>query len=335
MATKEQSLPLQDSSRVLPVKITSVPRRDRADAAVGAWGTRPCLDAPKATDRIAGNFFPVVEIPKFIFSAESRFQTDQEIVDACGGAGPLPFLLKGAALHTLLPLQNNSVFGPAIREDSAISREHFAPWLVDMRRSDWAIQLLNRFLRFHAWKRGLRFDEGHSLFYFTRSKPKKLWWEARGKIAQREVTAPHMKHYEICGEREVEFQCGWKHEAVRAAFVLRKGSLFVQLEPAWFLTELDGKTAATSHKIGPLNSFESTQAAAAVVRTLSFWGAVLAKGHRELRIETSGAPIRARLVSPSSCAPRVISKDDAALDYLALTGMEDDGAIPELGPVET
>ena len=276
----------------------------------------------------------VVESPKFIFSAESQFQTEQEVVEACGGAGPLPFLLKGSTLYTLSPLTKSSLLGRALKEGAAISQELFAAWRSDAKRSNWAIELLNRFLRLHAWKRGLRFDEGHALFYFTRSKPKKLWWEVGGRIAQREVTAPNMKHYQVCGQQEVEFQCGWKHEAVRAGFVVRGDCLFVQIEPAWFLTELDGKTHATSQRVEPLNSSRSNQDVAKLPRTLSFWSAVFAKGHRELRIETGGSPVRVRMTCPGISPPRIVSKEDTTLDNLAITSVEDDGPIPELGFIE-
>jgi hypothetical protein len=336
MATKEQILPFQNSAiSSPPAKVRPHPGRDAARAPVSAWKTRPLFATPNATERIASNLFSVVEIPKFVFSARSRFETEQEIIEACGGAGPLPFLLKGSTLHTFAPLTRSSVFGPALKKDEvAVSQEQFAVWLSDAQRSNWAVDLLNRFLCLHAWKRGLHFDEGHALFYFTRSKPKRLWWEVGGKIALREVTSPHVKHYQIDDQREVEFQCGWKHEAVRAGFVLQGGSLFVQLEPAWFLTELDGKTPATSQRVAPLNSPRSNPQAAELLRTISFWSAVFAKGHRELRIETGGAPIRVRLISPSSSTPRIVSKEDRSLDYFALTNMEDDGAIPELSLVQ-
>jgi hypothetical protein len=243
MASKEQSFHIQNplivSSSTLSTKTGSVPRRDAVRVPMCAWKTQPLFAVSNVRERIASSLFSVLESPKFIFSAESQFQTEQEVVEACGGAGPIPFLLNGSTLYTLSPPTKSSFLGRALKEDTGISQELFAAWFSDPRRSKWAIELLNRFLRMHAWKRGLRFDEGHALFYFTRSKPKKLWWEVGGRIAQREVTAPDMKHYEVCGKQEVEFQCGWKHEAVRAGFVVRRDCLFVQLEPAWFLTELD------------------------------------------------------------------------------------------------
>ncbi|HEV7968126.1 MAG TPA: toll/interleukin-1 receptor domain-containing protein [Candidatus Acidoferrales bacterium] len=301
-----------------------------------AWKTRPLfLGARKVTERIVSNLFPVVEIPKDIFSAETPFQTESEIMEACGGPGPLPFLLKGSRLYAAAPITEKSVFGPAMKGSGKPSQDRFTHWVLDPERAPWAIQLLNHLLRYHAWRRGLRFDEGQSLFYFTRSKPKNLWWEIGGKTIQREVTAPHSKWSQTADQAIAEFQCGWRHEAIRAGFIQVLGGLFLRLEPAWFLTELDGKTPATTRPIGPLESFPSNQERnGQVLRTLRFWSAVFAKGHRELRMETGTNPIRVRLTPASGSSPSVISNDQMDFDALALTDIDHPQLIPDLGPVE-
>jgi len=325
------------TSRAQSTKAVPVPTRPPLGITNRGWKTRPLFSGTGTAvdEQIAANLFSVVESPKYIFSAESQFQSEQEIVEACGGAGPLPFLLKGSKIYTLLPLKPDSRFAAALNTESVPARESFASWLsAGGERSRWAIELLDRSLRRHAWKRGLRFDECHSLFYFTRSKPKKLWWETSGKIAEREVTAPHLKSYCIESGQEVEFQCGWKHEAVRAGFVQAEGQLFLRFEPAWFLTELDGKTPATKQAVAPVGAVRPDSSDAEFTRTLRFWSAVFAKGHRELRMETGAAPIRVRLTPAPGAAPRIIAKDRMSADDLALTGMEEDRPIPELGPVE-
>jgi hypothetical protein len=306
------------------------------EIAEAAWKTRPLfLGARKVRERIVSNLFPVVEIPKDIFSAETRFRTESEITEACGGPGPLPFLLKGSRLYTVAPITENSIFGPAVKEGSTPSQEHFTQWLSNPERAPWAIGLLTHLLRYHAWKRGMRFDEGQSLFYFTRSKPKKLWWEIGGKTIQREVTAPHTKWNQIDDKTMAEFQCGWKHEAIRAGFVQVGGALFLRLEPTWFLTELDGKTPANTQPVGPLGPIAQDQERnVQILRALRFWSAVFAKGHRELRIETGTNPIRVRLTPASGSSHSVISNDQLDFDTLALTDIDHAQLIPELGPIE-
>jgi hypothetical protein len=307
--------------------------RERMEA---TWKTRPLFaGATNVTERIISNLFPAVEIPKDIFSAETRFQTEPEIIDACGGPGPLPFLLKGSRIYAVAPVTDDSVFGPALKEDSQCSRELFSGWLTDPERAPWAIELLNHLLRYHAWKRGMRFDEGQGLFYFTRSKPKKLWWEIGGKTIEREVTAPHTKWNQIEGHGMAEFQCGWKHEAIRASFVHLFGGLFLRLEPAWFLTELDGKTPSTTQPVAPLNTGPQNQVSNAhVLRTLRFWSAVFAKGHRELRIDAGTNPIRVRLTPASGSIRSKLSNDRMGFDSLALANIDHTELIPELAPIE-
>jgi TIR domain len=300
------------------------------------WMRRPLfLGAQKVEERIVSNLFPAVEIPKEIFSVESRFHTEAEVREACGGPGPLPFLLQGARLYAVAPITEKSVLGPAVKEGGRVSQERFSEWISDPQRTPQAMELLNRLLRHHAWKRGMRFDEGQKLFYFTRSKPKNLWWEIGGQTMRREVTAPHMKWNQIDGEAVAEFQCGWKHEAIRAEFVQVLGALFLRLEPAWFLTELDGKTPVTSQPVGPVQSFSPDQDQnGEILRTLRFWSAVLAKGHRELRVETGLNPIRVRLTPATGSSPSVISNDRLDLDALALTGIVSAQLIPELAPIK-
>ena len=292
-------------------------------------GTAVSVEEP-----VVSNLFPVAETPRCIFSAESQLQTEKEIVEVCGGAEPLPFLLKDSTIYTLLPLAGDSVFARALKARSVPIQEPFTTWLSDTDRSKWAIEILDRSLRRHAWKRGLRYDEDHSLFYFSRSKPKKLWWETAGKIALREVTAPLMKSYQIEDGREVEFQRGWKHEAIRAGFVQTGGQLFLQLDPAWFLTELDGKTPATQQPVAPLDSIRADRNGANISRALRFWSAIFAKSHRELRIETCAGPLRVRLTPPSSSAPRIIAKDRLSLEDFATANLAEDERIPELDPLE-
>jgi hypothetical protein len=325
-----EGLPSLERSAVLPAGTGS------GESTEPAWKTRPLfLGGTKVRERIVSNLFPVVEIPKVIFSAETRFRTASEITEACSGPGPLPFSLKGSRLYSVAPLTENSVFGPALKEDSKSSQEHFTQWLSDPERAPWAIELLNHLLRYHAWKRGMRFDEGQSLFYFTRSKPKKLWWEIGGKTIQREVTAPHTKWNQIDDKTMAEFQCGWKHEAIRAGFIQVTGALFLRLEPAWFLTELDGKTPSTNQPVGPLDAFPPDQERnIQILRALRFWSAVFAKGHRELRIDTSTNPIRVRLTPASGSSQSAISNDQMDFDTLALADIDHAQLIPDLGPIE-
>jgi hypothetical protein len=107
------------------------------------------------------------------------------------------------------------------------------------------------------------------------------------------------------------------------------------LEPAWFLTELDGKTPSTTQPVGPLNDGPQNQGSNAhVLRTLRFWSAVFAKGHRELRIDAGTNPIRVRLTPASGSIRSKLSNDRMGFDSLALASIDHAELIPELAPIE-
>jgi len=287
-----------------------------------------------AKERILSNLFPVVELPKFVYSAETRFVTESELTEACAGAGPLSFLIKESRLYTIEHLSPDSAFAPAVTNWDTHKQENFTQWLSRQDRMEWAIELLNNLFRQHAWKRGLRWEKTTDQFYFPRTKPKSVWWEIAGQTISREVTAPHMGWIELENQVKAEVQYGWRHQSIRADFVQVFANLFLRLEPSWLLTELDGKTAATTQPIGPLFSgSEQQERNGQVLRSLRFWSVVLAKGHHEIRINTGQAPVRAKLTPLSGFTQFGIPSDRMNYDLMMLAEMEDDLLMPALGPL--
>jgi hypothetical protein len=298
--------------------------------------TSLALGANQAKERIVSNLFPIVETPNVVFSAETQCRTEAEVREVCGGPGPVPFLLRESRIYAFQPITHDSVFGPALSKYVTPSQEGFTRWLSDSQRAEWTISLLNNLFRHHAWKRGLRFDEDHNLFYFTRSKPKKVWWQIGWQALPREVTAPHMGCIELGNQVKAEVQYGWRHLGIRANFLQVLGILFLRLEPVWHLTQLDGKTSASAQPVAPLLSgTKQRERNGQILRSLRFWSVVLAKGHQELRINTGSNPMRARLTPLSGFSQSTIQSDRTDYDRLMLTEMHDDLSIPELGPIDS
>jgi hypothetical protein len=151
-----------------------------------------CPHPGQVREKIISNLFPILEYPRDIYLAEARFQTEFEVSAACRVHGPLPFLLRYGRVYAFAPLTVDSVLAPALKMDVVPSKHRVADWLAKPECAQLVIDLFDRMLRYHAWKRGLRFDEMHKLFYFTRSKPKSVYWEIDGRRIQQEVTAPLM-----------------------------------------------------------------------------------------------------------------------------------------------
>lgn len=286
-------------------------------------------------ERVLSNLFPAVELPKFVFSAETNCQTEFEVTEACPEPGPLAFLLKGSKLYTTEPLSQDSVFAPALSSGAHPAQESFSQWLSRSDRAEWAMELLNKLFRHHAWKRGLRWDAATEQYYFPRTKPKSIWWEIGQQTVSREVTAPNIGWIELEDNSRAEVQYGWKHQGIRTGFVQTLGSVFLRVQPSWLLTELDSKTPATTEPLAPVFAGSAQQERnGQTLRSLRFWSAVLAKGHHEIRMNTGQAPVRIRLTPVSGLTQVAIPSDQMDYDQLMLQEGEDDLLIPILGPLE-
>jgi len=309
---------------------------DTAAPASSGWRARPLFAGARTLrERIVANLFPVVEIPRDFVAIKSRFRTENEIAKHCESPGPLPFVFRNSTVYTIASAPAGAALVAAAKEEHCDeSHELFKDWLSDSSRAPLAVELLNRLLRHHAWKRGLRFDESHGLYYFTRTKPKNLWWEIGGKTIQRQVTAANMKWAPVEGGGAAEFQCGWRHEAIRVEFIQVCDELFLKLEPAWFLTELDGRTPSTAQPVAPRDPYISARESNGhCMRALRFWSTVLAKGHQELRIETGTNPIRVRLTPAAGSSLSAASHDRMDFDTLATVDCDGFELIPDLVPV--
>ena len=308
------------------------PDSAKGSASVGSLYS---LGACSAKERILSNLFPVVELPKFVFSAETQFQTETELIKACGGVGPLPFLLKGSRLYTVEPLSQDCALARAVSSGDAATQENFTQWFSGNDRAGWAVELLNNLFRHHAWKRGLRWEKSTEQYYFPRTKPKKVWWEIGKQTISREVTAPYMGWLELGNHVRAEVQYGWKHQSLRAGFVQVMGSLCLLLEPSWLLTELDGETPVTTQPVGPiLTGTPQQERNGQILRSLRFWSAILAKGHHEIRINMGQALVRIKLTPLSGSALFGMRSDHMDYDHLMLSEMEDDLLMPALGQLE-
>jgi hypothetical protein len=285
-----------------------------------------------AKERLLSNLFPVAELPKLIFSAETQLMTETELTEICPGAEHLPFLLKSSRLFTIEPLSRDSAFAPAVSDWDTRKQENFSHWSFGRGHAGCTAKLLNNAFRHHAWKRGLRWDSCTDQYYFPRARPKSVWWEVSEQTIAREVTAPRMGSIELENHTSAEVQYGWKHQSLRADFVQLQGNLFLRLEPSWLLTELDGKTAATIQPVGPVFSgIPQQQRNGQILRSLRFWSAIFAKGHHEIRMGAGHSLVRIKLTPLSGFTQFGIPSDQMDYDQLILTEMEDDLLMPALG----
>jgi hypothetical protein len=285
-------------------------------------------------ERLVCNLFPVVQVPRYIYSAETHLRDKAAVDLACNQRNLPAFILKQGKLSTFSPLARaHGPFRPALQEQGCMAAEKIEEWLRDEDRHRWVVELLNVSLRKHAWDAHLRFENnGKRYFYAPQNNwRKRLWWNLGGKRRPRTVTAKHMGFVRQTDGTRKEVQVGWRHQGFRAKFVHLPCGLFLQMEPTWLLTEMDGKTPKAGPNVGPiLVKWLNQERNGQVLRSVRFWSLVLAGGRKSIEISTEQGPIEISLTPSSGSLGFGILGDRLDYDELMRAEVEDDKRILQL-----
>jgi hypothetical protein len=291
--------------------------------------------ADRVRERVVSNLLPVLELPEYVFSAETPLRDKKDLHRYVGEEShPPPCLLRDGRLWTFGNLRDQpDLFGSAIRP-TTVNSVSFDSWFADADYSRWAVELLNLCLKENAWQRYLRLDKERHRFFFTawQGRPKRISWKISGKWTPREVTTRHTVTRRLPDGTKERIQSGWRHQAVKAGFVLLPFGLFVKIEPTWMLTKADGKTPRGGPRVGPiLSHWLNQERNGQILRSIRFWSLVLSRGKTELYIPTGQQPIRIGLTPASGNLDFGIIADQIDYDALMRTEMEDDLEVPQLG----
>jgi TIR domain len=290
--------------------------------------------ADRVNERIVSNLFPVIELPDQVFSADTPLRDKADIHRYSDDVTHPPFVLRDGRLWTFSNLKNKSEpFGRAT-DAGTIRSDPFETWFSDADRARWAVELLNVCLKQYEWQRFLRLDKERHRYFFGPKEdgPKRIYWKIGGTVSRREVTT---RHYVIVKQKDGtrrKVQSGWRHQAVRAEFVLLPFGLFLRVEPTWMLTNADGKTPCGGPRVGPiLSHWLNQERNGQLLRSLRFWSLVLARGKAEVVISTGQKPIRVALTPASGLLDFGIVTDQLDFDAAMRAEMEDDVEVPQLG----
>jgi hypothetical protein len=227
----------------------------------------------------------------------------------------------------------------------------FTDWFSDEDYSRRAIELMNVYLKEHAWKRWLRFDGAKGRYFFrpnavketteesssgkvtyrySGGKPIRIPWKLGGVRKWREVTTRHTRRVKQDDGKYSDEPFGWRHQGFRANFILILDSLMLRLEPTYLLTKDDGKSPRTNKWVGPiLSHWLNQERNGQILRTLRFWSLVLARA-KELVIETGQTPIHVDLTPVSGMLDFGIASDQVNFDKLMEAEIQDDSVVPQL-----
>jgi hypothetical protein len=250
-----------------------------------------------------------------------------------GTPSPPPFLLRASRLYTFNDLRiPDSPFKANVDAPNA-TREEFRQWF-GTDKQNWAIELLNISLKEAAYRRYLRFDKKGQRFFFTpvNGNPKRISWVIAGKRSYREVTTPHTATRLNERGEKVRVPYGWRHQGVRANFILLPAGLFLRISPTWLLTQ-DGRVPRGGPRVGPiLSQWLNQERNGQILRSIRFWSLVLARGHSDILVPAGQQSIRIALAPATSSLGFGILCDSVDYDRLVRAEMDDDLQVPALGP---
>ena len=294
------------------------------------------VEADRVEERLISNLLPVLELPRVVYGSPTPLRKKSELGDLSNRTSHPPFLLRSEKLFTFSDLRkSDSVFLPVI-DSSRIEIEEFKSWFGTDRQG-WAVELLNLHLKESAYRRYLRFDGKSHRFFFApyKDNPKRIGWCVGGKPATREVTARHTATRLTAEGTKERYQFGWRHQGIRANFIHLPMGLFLRVEPTWLLTT-DGRVPRGGPRVGPiLSRWLNQERNGQILRSVRFWALVLARGQREIRMPTGQEPVRIGLTPARGLMGYGIMADNMDYDRLIEAEMEDDLAMPELGPEDT
>lgn len=289
------------------------------------------VGADRIIERLVSNLYRVTGIPEKVYYAATRIRQKKEIHEYIEHAPP--FILREGRLFTFSDLTSSeNVFQSVLTQDSVVLQDNFADWFSDVEYSRRAIELLNVCFKEHAWKRWLRFD-GIKGRYFSSpkgDKPTRIAWRIGGIRRWREVTTRHTRRVKQEDGSYKDEPFGWRHQGLRANFMVVMDNLMLKIEPTYLLTRDDGKTPRTSRWVGPiLSHWLNQERNGQILRTLRFWSLVLARA-KELSIETGQTPIRIDLTPISGTLEFGIASDQMNFDRLMEAEIQDDFIVPQL-----
>lgn len=288
-------------------------------------------EADRVDERLVSNLFCVTALPQKVFYAASKLRDKKDISKYC--EHPPAFILRDGRLYTFCDLNTSEEFRAALKPNATVCCDDFTDWFSDDEYRRRAVELLNVSLRQHGWNMWLRFDSSRGRYFFApyrKNRPKRIAWMLDGHRRWREVTTRHTRRVKQDDGSFKEMPFGWRHQGIRANFMLVMDKLMLHLEPTYLLTKDDGKTPRTSRWVGPiLSHWMNQERNGQILRSLRFWSLVLARGS-ELRIETGGGDIRVDLTPVSGMLDFGIASDQMNFDALMQAEIEDDVQVPQL-----
>lgn len=216
-------------------------------------------------EAIISNLLEVRHIPTTIWSAPTSLRAHADLPK---GEHFEPFVLKEGRLLSFRDLgsEAGSLFEYI---GSGVQRHGVRDWRDDDARWRWVIELLNRHLRDHLRRAGVRFDGRSGRFFFMPRDG--------GSAVLRWGTGTRRV---VAKAPDPERGGNWVHQAARLRFETLGPKLYLSIEPTYVFTT-DGRTPVDKDKAGPLTmKWGGKERNGAILRHVLMWSDALAQGKK-------------------------------------------------------
>ncbi|MBM4249041.1 MAG: toll/interleukin-1 receptor domain-containing protein [Euryarchaeota archaeon] len=239
-------------------------------------------------EQLESNCYPVIGLPMSWFRAQTHFNSVSEILQNIEKRNSrLPaFIIKEHDIICLNDLHDAQNPLSQLIDPGLIREEAIQDIFTDSLRKPWLIELLNKCLMISLFKKGIAFDNDHFRYYFIaprESNERKERWKSPKKWSQRTVARAVIQD---------DILLRWEHQAAYMQFINFENRFVLLIEPTWTFTK-DGKRSLEFKRITRLAIRKMYRGNNAVVlNDTRFWIAYISENRNELRLPTSGQPIR-------------------------------------------
>lgn len=204
-------------------------------------------------EKIASNIYPMFSSPKFIWGADTKHTTKQDVYDELRRSTDEyipPFILRERKLFSFSNLDKTDNPLQRIVDTNNIQKDYVGEWKNDNVKSQWLMQLLNRCLHLHLRNTGLQFDEKHKRYFFPAQRygTGELimeWVPAKRKSGRILVKAVKNPTTNVVSY--------WKHQAIQTSFIRYGENYFLKIQPAYTFTK-DGYESVDPKRAGRLST---------------------------------------------------------------------------------
>jgi hypothetical protein len=257
---------------------------------------------PDATvELLDSNLLPVVELPRSVWIASTKCESENDVRKVCGGDLP-PFRVIRGWLYTLRPTAESRFRFSSVTSTSG-SLQALDKLLRNRDRRRVVIGLLNSELVRYALRRGLIAEEDGSRLYFPpeQGQPRSITWQSLSKKATREVVGIRLRTGGTVDH--------WFHFAVNLRLQDLGNRFAALINPGWVFT-YDGHKLLRSFEVAPVATPKmNREDNARILYNTQFWAQFLSDGNRQIEIPLASGSLRISTETVKLRVPFGIAKD--------------------------